>query len=204
VGNFRAALARNPSYAATHQSLATTLALLGQFEDAVVHYEAALALRPDDPDAHNNVAVLLGRLGRAQAAEAHYETALRLRPEDAETRTNLAALMARLGRDEEAITSFATALEARPDHAPALRGLADLAARQGSAPGSAALEHLRTALGTPANDPAARRYHLAVALAELGRLDAAARQLEAVLRLRPDDAAAARALDAITVRRRDR
>jgi tetratricopeptide (TPR) repeat protein len=193
--------ALNPSYAATHQSLATTLALLGQFEEAVIHYDAALALRPDDVDAHNNVAVLLARLGRPEAAEAHYRQALRLRPNDVETRSNFAALMARLGRDEEAISEFVTVLDARPSHDPALRGLAGLATRRPDSSGLAALDHLRAALGTADDDPSRRRYYVGLALAELGRLDDAAKQFEAVLRLRPDDQAAARALDSIRRRR---
>lgn len=201
VRDFRAALALNPSYAATHHSLATTLALLGQFEDAVTHYDAALALRPDDTDAHNNVAVLLARLGRSDAAEAHYRQALRLRPDDVATRSNLAALMARLGRDEPAVSEFATVLDARPSHDPALRGFADLVARRPDRQGSpAAIQHLWAALATPADDPA-RRYFIGLALAELGRLDDATRQFETVLRLRPNDPAATRALDAIATRR---
>ena len=173
VRDFRAALELNPSYAATHRGLATTLALLGQFEDAIAHYERALALRPDDDaDAHNNAAVLLARLGRPDAAEAHYRQALRLRSDDVETRTNLAALLARLGRDEEAISEFVTALDARPSHDPALRGLAEVVARGADRSGSA-LEHLRTALATTADDPVARRYALGLALIELRRLDEA-------------------------------
>lgn len=195
VRDFRAALALNPSYAATHQSLATTLALLGQFEDAVTHYESALALRPDDTDARNNVAVLLARLGRPEAAEVHYRIALRLRPDDVETRSNLGALLARLGRDEEAITEFITILDGRPGHDPAMRGLTDVVARR---PGIAAavLDHLRAARAA-GSDEAGRRYSLGLALAELGRRDEAARQLNAVLRLRPHDQAATRALDLI-------
>jgi tetratricopeptide (TPR) repeat protein/mono/diheme cytochrome c family protein len=203
VRSFRAALELNPSYAATHRDLATTLALLGQFEDAIAHYDRTLALRPDDADAHNNVAVLLARLGRPDAAEAHYRQALRVRPDDVATRTNLAALLARLGRDEEAISEFVAALDARPSHDPALRGLADVVARGADRSGSApAREHLRTALATAADDPVARRYTLGLALTELGRLDEATRQIEAVLRLRPNDPAATRALAAITARRR--
>jgi Flp pilus assembly protein TadD/mono/diheme cytochrome c family protein len=194
VRHFRAALALNDAYPATHQSLATTLALMGRDEQAVVHYEAALALRPDDADAHNNAGVVLARLGRSDAAEAHYRSALRIRPGDARARTNLAVLMVRLGRDEDALAAFAAVLDAHPGHDPALRGLADVAARRGQ---GVALDQLRAALATAPDDLAARRYRIALALAELGRVDEAARQLEAVLALRPDDPAAARALDAL-------
>lgn len=202
VDDFRAALSLHPRYAATHQSLATTLALLGRPGEAIAHYEEALALRPD-ADAHNNAGVLLARLGSPAEAERHYRAALRLRPDDTEAGSNLGALLARIGRDEEAIAAFAAVLDARPDHAPALRGLADLVARRPDRPGAApALEHLQAALAAARDDRAALHGRLGLALTELGRLADAARHLEAAVRMRPGDEAAARALGRIAEERR--
>jgi tetratricopeptide (TPR) repeat protein/mono/diheme cytochrome c family protein len=130
VTSFRAALARNASYAPTHQSLATALALFGRFEESVAHYEAALVLRPDDADAHNNVGVLLARLGRTDAAEAHYRAALRLQPDDVKTRMNFAAMLSRLGRDDDATEQWQVVLRLRPDDSAALAALAASAARR--------------------------------------------------------------------------
>jgi Flp pilus assembly protein TadD/mono/diheme cytochrome c family protein len=179
LGYLRAAVALQPGSPAAHESLATTLALLGRLEEAAGAYDRALALRPD-PDAHNNAGVVLARLGRPVEAERHYRAALALRPDDPGAGSNLGVLLARLGRDDEAVEAFVAVLAARPDHAPALRGLGAVVARRADRPGGApALAHLEAALAAGPGQRAGLEIHLGLALAALGRLDDGARHLEA-------------------------
>ena len=185
------ALRLKPDYAEAHNNLANELAATpGRLPEALAHYEAALRLKPDYAEAHNNFAVQLAAIpGRQQEAMAHYAEALRLKPDFAEAHHNLAMELAKdPGRLPQAIAHYEAALRLKPDYAEAH---CDLGTALMAAGGrfAEALAHYQAAVRI-APDFVLARNNLALAYANSGRLDEAADQLEAVLKIDPANAEA--------------
>jgi tetratricopeptide (TPR) repeat protein len=74
----REAVVEGLAYADAHNLLGLCLALIGRPEEALVSFDAALALNPRYVEAHLNRAVLLNDMGRSDEARSAFETAEQL------------------------------------------------------------------------------------------------------------------------------
>ena len=99
-----AALAKrlDPGMVIAESNLATARARLGDYQDAVAHYERALAREPSNAVAHEGLADSLALLGRLDEAIVHYREALRWAPDTVSARRSLARTLRRAGREAEA------------------------------------------------------------------------------------------------------
>lgn len=101
----------NPDYPDAHNNLGVCLKSIGQYQEAIEHYELALKLKPDYADAHYNLGIALGILGRPQEAIEHYRQAIRLKPEFPEAYANLARAYANTNQPAEALATAQKALD---------------------------------------------------------------------------------------------
>ncbi|NUQ93877.1 MAG: tetratricopeptide repeat protein [Gemmatimonadaceae bacterium] len=157
----REAVVEGMAYADAHNLLGLSLALIGRQADAVSSFDAAIALNPRYVEAHLNRAVLLNDMGRSDEAREAFATAEHLGKPD-ETgfpvmvANRLANAHAGLAADYRAAGALDEAI-AQYERALELRpGYADI------------------------------RLALARALTERGRHGDAGRQLDEVLRVRPE------------------
>lgn len=186
VAQWQRALALRPDDAERRFYLANALARLpGRTAEAIAEYEQVLRLKPDWVEAHNNLANELARdPARLDDAIVHLETALRLKPDYAEAHVNLANKLARRpGQLGAALAHYEAALRLRPDFLEAHYNYANkLALQPGRLP--EAIAHYEAVVRL---DPKflEGRQHLALALANAGRLDEAERELRAALAINP-------------------
>ena len=115
VGEFRAALQIDPTFARAHESLGVALENLGNLDAAMAEYREAVRLKPDDPFAHDNLGRTLLKKGDADAAIAEHSQALRLKPDDPFFHRNLGLAFKQKGDNAAALDEYRTAsqLEAR-------------------------------------------------------------------------------------------
>jgi tetratricopeptide (TPR) repeat protein len=183
----------NPAKEEAHNNLGNALYAQGRTADAVAEYDEALRLNPDYAEAHNNLGNVLGSQGRTDEAIAQFEAVLRIRPELAEAHSNLGNALGAAHRTGEAVAQFEEALRLNPGYAAAHNNLGN-ALNEEHRPGEA-LVHYEEAVRL-APDRALFRLNLAVALLRSpGHAAEAVPQLEAVLRLEPDNAVARKILD---------
>jgi tetratricopeptide (TPR) repeat protein len=118
------------------------------------------------------------------SAEGAYREALRLNPQLIPAQLNLADLLRSANREDEARQVLLTALEVAPEHGPTMHSLGLLEARSGNA--EQALDYLGRAAQT---ETVATRYRFvyAIALHDLGQPQQAVSQLQALLRIVPQD-----------------
>lgn len=166
----------------------------GDLAGALASYRAAEKLLPEDEDVFYNLGIALTRAGQTNEAIAAYETALKLFPDYAEAHNNLGNLLLRAGRVDEAVEHFRAAITTLPDYATAHNNLGNALRLAGWT--NEALEHFARAVALNTNYWEAR-FNLATLYRETGRPDEAAREYREVLRLRPDFAPAAQALEEI-------
>lgn len=188
IALFQKALELNPSSAETRAAYAGLLVLEpGHTREAIALFEEAIRIRPTYAEAHNALAnELMAIPGRLPEAIEHYRTAIRLRPDFALAEANLAMALAQIPeREAEALSHFERALAVLPDYAPAHFYSARLFARQPARLNDAA-HHYEKAL---ALRPGARDalLELGDVLLRLGRTTEAARRVDELLRIFPDD-----------------
>jgi tetratricopeptide (TPR) repeat protein len=173
---YRAALAVDPEQVTGWFGLGSLLASLDRDDEAVTAYEEALALHPGELDARLNLANALYRLGRLQEAEAHYRGVIERDPARADARLALARSQIALSHWQPALQTLRNALQTHPGDARIALELARLLASAPSAQvrdGAAALRLAQHLFQRESSLPNAEV--LAMALAESGRFDEAAR-----------------------------
>lgn len=184
---FKRTLELLPDYAPAHYGLANVLEDGGQLEAAIESYGRAGRLSPDLAAAPNSMAIVLEKLGRRDEALVQYAEALR-RPNDAESRGqihyNMALLLRDAGRDDEAIDHLQKAVIERPHYVEAQGVLAELFFAQKKY--SEAVQYFSEAAALKPEDTRIRT-NLAVALAKIGKIDAAVAALETLLQEWPEE-----------------
>ncbi len=132
----------------------------------------ALALSPDHAEAHACMGLIAGKTGRPEFAIESLRRAIELNPGFYQARVHLADTLDRAGRRGEAITALEAAIEIEPGKSEAYRqtGIFQLRDRRATE----ALEALEAAYERDMLDQRTVA-HLAVAMEELGRNEAAAR-----------------------------
>jgi tetratricopeptide (TPR) repeat protein len=89
---FAQALSRDPGSTTARYNLASTLARLGQRENAIGHFRMLVTAMPDFGRAQYHLGQLLAEAGQRQEALAHLQIAARLLPGDLDVRGALAKL----------------------------------------------------------------------------------------------------------------
>ncbi len=172
--------------------LAEATASCGDGVRAAVQLTAWLDKHPGAPYARKALAELSLRNGDREAAIRHYEAVIDAFPNDAGSLNNLAYLY--LAADAERALAYANrAYQLTPGSASVNDTLGWVLLQRGEA--SAALPYLREANSRDSSN-AEIRYHLALALRDLGRADEAREELKRALESDADfgDAEAAKAL----------
>jgi tetratricopeptide (TPR) repeat protein len=130
----REALRIDPTAAAGHHNLATTLAYQGRFDDAIDESRKAIQLlskfagarRKDMAAAHRTLGDSLKATGKPAEAVVAYKTALELDPENAWARKGLRAIEESRDSTEERLTAWRSTLAGNPPGHQAWYGYAEL------------------------------------------------------------------------------
>jgi Flp pilus assembly protein TadD len=167
---------KRPSNPRARVNYSVVLLARGHATDAEPHLRAALAVDPDDEDAHLALGAALCSTGRCGEGLTHLQRAAELDPDDPNAVRNLAEAHAAEGQRREAAAYFRRAVELLPEDVFVLNQASWLLA---TAPeddvrdGTAALAMAERAVRlTGGRDPVSLDS-LAVAYAELGRLEEA-------------------------------
>jgi tetratricopeptide (TPR) repeat protein len=190
VAHLRQALAADPLDDDAFRLWGDALAGAGRMEEASKLYERALAINVENAYAHNNLAMALAGAGRLEQALDHYRQAVRHDPRYASGYANQGVVLARLGRGAEAAAVYRKAIDLDPNHVAALRGLAMLLATDAADAVRDGAEAVRVAQKACELTGAANGLcllALAVAKAEVGEFEEAARITEQALARLPAD-----------------
>jgi tetratricopeptide (TPR) repeat protein len=187
------AFALAPDDVDAHLVQGSVLLDLGDYEQALVHYQTARQGDPQYNGAYRGIGdALLGRRRYAEASD-HYQQALQLEPADHLAMNGLAAAMARQGHYVRAFELLNRALALAPDCSEAYLNLGNTYLATGRAD-EAARAYQQALHFRPGYADAL--YNLGVIEASRGRLDRAVELFEDVLSKRPDHREAREALDA--------
>ena len=184
----QAQLARQqPDQAAEALADATSHAGKDQLPIVLAAYDKLLQAQPGEPWRHAEHAAVLQRAGRQADALAAYDRAIALTPDNPSLRFNKGDLLFVLGRLDEATTEFLEVTRLRPDDVLGAQVL--LGAISWPADRNEAREHFASALASPGAllAPFTRALYRAIALAGLGRVGDAERELETALPARSAD-----------------
>ena len=197
---FRRAIELDPDYAQAHAGLADSLAQLliwriikpeDALDEALAAAKRALELAPELAEAHVAHANTLSLAGDNAGAIAEFRRAIELNPELYEAHYYFGRHCFARGQHERAIEEFAAAHRVRPDEFQALSLAANAADSIGDKARGDALTRtaLPSALAEIAADPEnGRALYLAAGMqVRLGDAEGARRNIEAALRLQPDD-----------------
>jgi adenylate cyclase len=197
---FRRAIELDPDYAQAHAGLADALVGLllwrlarpeDVLDEALTASKRALELAPDLAEAHVARANTLSLAGENDKATAEFERAIVLNPELYEAHYYFARHCQGNGEHARALDEFEAAHRARPDEFQALTLATNAAEALGgkARADDIARRALKLALAEAQADPEnGRALYLAAGLqARLGDFEGGRRNVEAALRLRPDD-----------------
>jgi tetratricopeptide (TPR) repeat protein len=189
-----------PNYAEAWSDLGGIRRLEGEAKSAQQALERAVALNPDDEKAQYRLGVQCLQNAEPHKAVDHLRKVLRHDPDDRAALYNLALALRRDGQEDEAKRvddRLSKLLQSRSKVAAAGQAIGDLndggRALEESGDIRAALEKYRAALDLDPTD-AVVRLNYGLALCRLGRWQQGAAELREVLRLDPNNAAAAKAL----------
>jgi tetratricopeptide (TPR) repeat protein len=184
--HYREAIRLKPQSPQAYNNLGNVLDALGRFDEALAAYHEALRLRPGVALVHNNLGMMLAKQGKYEDARTNFLQAMALQPKDAQAYYLMGILHLQMNELRAARDGFQTALDRDPNHLKALVYLARLLAasednslRQAS---RAVLYAERAATLTGFEQPAVLDI-LAMAYAEAGRFNDAAKMQQAALEL---------------------
>jgi tetratricopeptide (TPR) repeat protein len=106
-----------------HNNLGFELALLGQKDKALKHYNETLRINPNFEIAHINLGSLLFSQGKVEESFAYYREVLTAKPDFTGVHYNFGILLLKTGRIDEAVVHFHEALRIKPDFAEVYNGL---------------------------------------------------------------------------------
>jgi len=201
-----------PNSARAHWKYGFALHKADRLDEAAEQYRTALRLNPNDKERgeleqalrsdprngefHSAYGDVLQRLGQKDEAGAEFEKATRLAPKSGAVHYDYAMLLFGDGKMDQAITEFQTALKCSPNHPEAHYHLGRALFVKRDFEG-AKVHYLETAR----LDPKAPVHNaLGVVCVRLGQTSEAIAQFKEALRLRPDDAEAAKNLRFVLAR----
>lgn len=197
LGIWTQTVERAPANPRARINLAEALLLRSRPADALPQALEAVRLKANYPEAQTNVGIAYAQLGRPNEALPYCAEAVRLQPAGARLQSNLGTVLIQLGRYAEGIEHLETSLQLAPDAPDSIRVRSNLGIallRSGQA--AKAIPQFEAVLQA---DPSLVDTHfsLAVAYGICERLPEAARELETVLRLRPEHIEARNALESV-------
>ncbi|MGE0387247.1 MAG: XrtA/PEP-CTERM system TPR-repeat protein PrsT [Gammaproteobacteria bacterium] len=181
VRAFDAAVAKDGGFEAVRGGYEARMAM-GRTGEALGLLERWTAAHPNDLEAERTLALAYTAARKLDTARVAHERLLARLPRDAGLLANLARIY-QLQKDPRARATAEKALSLAPDWPVALDTLGWILVTTGDPAGG--LLHLRSAASR--DDDPLTRYHLAVALNELGRKSEAKAELEALLKASPPD-----------------
>ena len=186
---FTHTLAVTRDNAPANNNLGTALAgMMGEKEDAQVHYAEAVRIDPKSARYQNNLATALVRVGERDVAVEHYLSAIRDDPRRAEAYSNLgAAFLLGERRLDEAITNLYEAIGIDPNNGEARNNRANALFSAGRLDDALA-QYAEAERLNPTN--AAIRLNAGLALMKAVRVDDAMNQFAEAVRLNPASAEA--------------
>jgi Flp pilus assembly protein TadD len=141
---YRAAVAKYPAQARSHQALGLAYLASGDTSKSIVELRAAVDRSPADPKLHNQLGYALAEAGDTFAAERSFRGAVELVPRQLDGLLNLVELYRRRRSFDAAATYTSRLAEVAPDHPEVLVVRAMLGLETGDAKTArAALDALR-------------------------------------------------------------
>lgn len=180
---FAEAIRAAPRHPGAREGRAKALWALGRRDEAVAEWDHALAIDPQHPGALRGLAEALAEAGDPRAGE-FYRRAIAADPRSVRLRASMARWLAAGGQVGEAEAVLREGLSTTPQSKRLWSAFVDLLRQQGRPDDAVAAIRSRLAEGGDVD----LRLRLARLLCELGRFDAAARDLRPVLLARPGDA----------------
>ena len=190
IPHLEAALAINPTLFAAQNSLALAYGDIGNFEQAVAHFNRALQIT-NTPGTLLNLGAVLQRQGKFDDAIQCYRQVTAQFPDEVAAWRRLADALSAKGLASEVISVYQQGLRFNSNNESLLLGLGNACLAQTNYAG--AVDCFQAALK---NDPssAGLHYNLGLVLGLQGNPDAACRELQTALQLKPDFSAAQRRL----------
>ena len=179
----RRATVAEPDDARGWYALGEVYSHAGRQEDEIKAFQKAADLDPELPDAYNNLGSALAETGNLKDAETAFRSALAVQPDFADAQANLGMLLASQGQLPEAADHFERSLKAKPDNATLRCNFAVALAHMNRL--EDARRQLELAIQTDAKLPEAHDL-LGSVLQNEKQVDAAIREYQESLRLRPD------------------
>lgn len=165
-------------------NLASALAGLGKYQDAVAAYRRVLNLQPDDARALTGLGAALESAGDWQQAQKIYQQAIEAHSESCDARFNLAQLELKHDQTSDAEQNFRTMLDQCPGDAGIHSGLGAALASEGQP--EAAQSEFRRALEIDPHDFTAL-YNLGTLAIQANQFQQAASYLEEATKQRSND-----------------
>jgi tetratricopeptide (TPR) repeat protein len=129
---FSHALSVTKSNYVMHTNMGALLALQGNGQDAISHYQQALKIRPGDPETNYNLGNILMRQGKFKEAIPYFQKTLQSKPAYAAAHNNLGIAFGQSGDHERALEHFREAVRLDPDYTEAKGNLAYALAQAGN------------------------------------------------------------------------
>jgi tetratricopeptide (TPR) repeat protein len=180
-----------------HCNLGIALAVQGDSDDAIQHFDLALQINPDDAKVLNNLGKVLVAKGKLNEAIQYLDRAIQLNPDEAEAYNNLGVVLAGQGKFDEGIQQYKRSLQLKPDYIDALFNLGNAMATQGKLEGAA--QYYEQALQLKPDYTNARN-NLAGVLAAQKKMDEAVQYYEQALQLNPNNTDALNTLGIVLAR----
>ncbi|UCD57409.1 MAG: tetratricopeptide repeat protein, partial [Candidatus Hydrogenedentota bacterium] len=105
-----------PSFAEAHFNLGVSLVKLGQYEDALSHFEKAVGLNPYFSKGYHAMGNVFLHLTRYEDASKQFLRALEINPDDPSIHHSLGTAYFRMGDTEKAVEEYEKALEIEPGY----------------------------------------------------------------------------------------
>ena len=106
-----------------HNNMGALLAIQGNMQDSIFHYNEALKIRPDDLEANYNLGNLLLRQGKFKDSIPYYGEAIRSKPDFAPAHNNLGIALGQSKDMERAVEQFREAVRLDPGYQEARNNL---------------------------------------------------------------------------------
>lgn len=174
--HYQVAIQQSPSSQLTIK-LYQAYSSAGKWEQATKLIKDWLAKHPQDLAGQQALAEAYLRQGKLQQASKQYETVIQQQPDNPQALSNLAFIYLKTGNNK-ALATAQKAHQLAPQDAAINDTLGWIMVKQGDA--KQGLPYLRDAHSRASHDPEIR-YHIAVALSDLGRRDEALTELEQAL-----------------------
>jgi protein O-mannosyl-transferase len=168
----------------TRNKIGCALVQRGQLPEAIAQFEQALRLGPNWVDPRYNLGLVFQNQGRLDEAAACYRKVLTINDQHPDAQNNLGAILLDRGAYAEARQHFERAAQVAPTRIEPQINLATLFLKTRDYAGAITASQRALALNPRV---ISCRHTLVDALVAQGRLDEAARELEAILKIAPND-----------------